>query len=385
LSDINWLGKILTLEGKDYHMNLKRIFLGACIATMCVAMVGCGKKDKNGDSSYLSKVELGKYKGVEVEKVSAKPTEDAIQQEIDAYLQTIKSTDKKVDKGDTVNIDYVGTINGKEFQGGSYEGYNLKIGSKKFVEGFEEQLIGKVVGKSCKVNVTFPKDYAEDLAGKKAVFTVKINYIAAKKLTDAIVKADDSNDFKTAKEYKDNLITELEEQLEENADSTIKSSILAKIVEKSKYKNIDKDVDKKLQESIEEIKTYYNITIEEYASQMGADVETVKEQLKASAENLVKQTVTLMAIAEKENITLSDKEFDSKIQKTIDEYKGNGYDISKDELYEQLGGEKETREYFLQMTVLDWLAEKAKLVDKIESTPSVVSATAKAKAKKDKK
>ena len=365
-------------------MNLKKILFGTCLAAMCVAMVGCGKKNGKDDSSYLSKVTLGKYKGVEVEKVSAEPTDENIQEQIDEYLQTIKSADKKVDKGDTVNINYVGTINGKEFEGGSYEGYNLKIGSKKFIEGFEEQLIGKLVGKTCKVNVTFPKDYTEDLAGKKAVFTVKINHICANKLTDAIVKADDSNDFKTAKEYRENVITELEEQLADNADSTIKSSILTKVIEDSKYKNIDKDVNKKLDESINDIKTYYNISIDEYAKQMGADVETVKSQLKASAENIVKQTVTLMAIAEKEKITLSDKEFDSQVQKTLDEYKGNGYDITKDELYEQIGGKDEARDYFLQLKVLDWLADKAKLVDPVKSTPSVVSATAKASSKKKK-
>lgn len=364
-------------------MNLKKIALGTCLVLACVGMVGC-KKSKVDKNSYLSKVELGKYKGVEVEKVSTEPTKDAIQDEINTYLQTIKSSKKKVEKGDTVNIDYVGTINGEEFEGGSYDGYNLEIGSGNFVKGFEEQLIGKLVGKKYKVKVTFPKDYAQDVAGKKAVFDVKINYISAKKLTDDIVKNDKSNDFKTVKEYKDSVIAKLEEDLEKSADNTIKTAIVKAIVDKSKFKNIDADINKELESSIEQIKTYYNFTLEEYASKMGSDVDTVKKQLKAAAENYVKQTTVLMAIAEKENITLSDKEFSSKVQKTVDESKSQGYEVTKEELFKQLGGKEEAKKYFLQKDVLDWLTSKAKLVDQLETKSSTVSATATANTGKKK-
>ena len=117
---------------------------------------------------------------------------------------------------------------------------------------------------------------------------------------------------------------------------------------------------------------------------MGSDVDTVKKQLKAAAENYVKQTTVLMAIAEKENITLSDKEFSSKVQKTIDESKSQGYEVTKEELFKQLGGKEEAKKYFLQKDVLDWLTSKAKLVDQLETKSSTVSATATANTGKKK-
>ena len=332
-------------------MRLRKVFFGTCLAAACIGMIGCGKNDKNSGTSYLKKVNLGTYKKVEVEKVSTEPTEEEIQEKVETYLQTIKSKDKKVDKGETVNIDYVGTINGKEFEGGSYNGYNLKIGSGSFIQGFEEQLIGKTVGKTYKINVTFPKDYTKELAGKKATFEVTINYIAAKQLTDAIVKADDSNDFKTAKEFKENIIGELEDELESRADSTIKTSIINNIVENSKFKNIEGDIEKELKAQIEQIEKNYNITLKKYAQEMGSDEKTVRAQLKSSAESYVKQTIVLLAIAEKEDITLSEKEFESNVQKTLDEYKAAGYEMTKEELYKQVGSKAETKKYFLQRAV----------------------------------
>ena len=235
-------------------MKLKKFVLGAVFALALVGMMGCNK-DKEKDE-YASKITIGKYKGIEVEKMSTQPTKDDIESQIKSYLYTLKDEKiKKVKDGDNVNIDFEGKIDGEAFDGGSSEGYDLLIGSNSFIDDFEEQLIDKKVGKEYDIKVTFPKDYAasEELQGKDAVFTVKINYVSPRKLTDKIVKKDESNECKTVEEYETYVEEQLIEQLETTAESSIKSTILTKIVENARYndKNIKEDIDRGIQAVID--------------------------------------------------------------------------------------------------------------------------------------
>lgn len=348
-------------------MNLKKIAYGMILATAVVAMAGCGK-DKSNKDGALAKVTLGDYKGIEVEKTSTEPTEEAIKEQINQYLQTQKSGKKIVKKGDIVNIDYVGKINGKKFDGGEATGFNLEIGSKSFIDTFEEQLIGKSVGKKYKVKVTFPKDYHQkDYQGKKAEFDVKINYICADKLTDNMVKADKSLNCDNVKEYKAYVKKQLKEQLESTAENTMKTQVLETAVKNAKFDDLTDDINKDVEKTIKQLKDTYNLTLEQYAQQMGTDEKTVRKQIEDSSKSYVQQGLVLLAIAEKENITLKDDEFDSKVQKTIDEYAANGNKITKDELYEQTGGKEETRKYFLQLEALDFLVKQAKIVEPKET------------------
>ncbi len=166
---------------------------------LAIGLMGCGGSasgDASADASADASgdpvkpeydvneyVTLGEYMGLEITATQYEATQD----DYDTYLNDLldsesyyaKSDKKKIEEGDTVNIDYVGTVDGEEFDGGSATGYELEIGSDTFIDGFEDQLVGVKVGKTVDVNVTFPDDYTNntDLAGKDAVFTVTVNYI----------------------------------------------------------------------------------------------------------------------------------------------------------------------------------------------------------------
>ena len=350
-------------------MNLKKIVLGTLITVALVGMVGC-KKEKEKDE-YASKITIGKYKGLEVEKMSTEPTEDDIDSQIQSYLYTLKDESiKKVKDGDNVNIDFEGKIDGETFDGGSSEGYDLLIGSGSFIDDFEEQLIDKKVGKEYDIKVTFPKEYsAKDLAGKDAVFTVKINYVSPRKLTDKLVKKDETNEYDTVEQYRTYVEEQLIEQLESTAESSIKSSLLAQVVENSRYndKNIKEDINKEVSNSKKQIKEQYNMTVKEYAENIGTDEETLMAQIKESAESYVKQSLALLVIAQKEDITISDKEFNAEVQKELDAYASSNYSYTKEDFYKQFGGKAETKQYYLQLKVVDFLVDKAKVVDAKET------------------
>lgn len=350
-------------------MNLKKILLGIVVSAAVVGMIGCGK-DKESNK-YKDKVTLGKYKGIEVEKPSTEPTDAEIESQITEYLHSLEDKGiKKVKKGDNVNIDFVGKIDGKEFDNGSAEAYNLVIGSNSFIDGFEDQLIGKKVGKKYDIKVTFPKEYPADesLAGKKAVFTVTINYVSPRKLTDKLVKNDKNNECETVKEYKAYVKGQLTEQLESSAENSVQSSLLSTVVENAKFGSLKEDIAAEVKNSKDQIKKRFNVSVAEYAEQMGTDEETLLKQLEESAETYVKQSLTLLAIAAKEDITLTDKEFNSKVQKQLDDYKSANYDIKKDEFYDQFGGKDACKEYYLQVKVLDFLVDKAKVKEAAEET-----------------
>ena len=372
------------LEGKDYRMNLKKILVGVMVSAAVDGMVGCGKKESS--NTYKNKVTLGKYKGIEVETMSTDPSDDEIESQITEYLHSLEDKGiKKVKKGDNVNIDFEGKINGKAFDNGSAEKYNLVIGSNSFIDGFEEQLIGKKVGKKYDIKVTFPKDYQEEsLKGKKAVFTVKINYVSPRKLTDKIVKNDKSNEYETVEDYRAYVEEELIEQLETNAENSMKSTILTTVVKNCKYKNLKEDIAKEVKNSKAQIKKQYNISVAEYAKQMGSDEKTLLKQIEDSSENYVKQSLALLAIASKEDIKLSDKEFNSKVQKQLDEYKSANYTISKEDFYEQFGGKAATKEYYLQLKVLDYLVDQAKVTKPQPSVKPTKEAAKKESKKSDK-
>ena len=180
-------------------------------------------------------------------------------------------------------------------------------------------------------------------------------------MTDKIVKNDKNNEYDTAKDYRAYVEEQLIEQLETNAENSMKSTILTTVVKNCKYKNLDSDIKKEVENSKAQIKKQYNITVEEYAKQMGSDEKTLLKQIEDSSETYVKQSLALLAVAAKEDIKLSDKEFNSKVQKQLDEYKSANYTISKEDFYEQFGGKAAAKEYYLQLKVLDYLVDNAKV------------------------
>ena len=184
--------------------------IGAVVlaGVMMLSLTGCGSNEKA--KKYSKYVELGDYKGIEYTMDVAEVTDDQVNQQIDSFLdglaETEEVTDRAVEDGDTVNIDFTGTKDGEEFEGGSSEGYDLVIGSGSFIDGFEDGLIGHEIGDEVSLDLTFPEEYPqnEDLAGQDVNFKVTINSISVKntpELTDKVVA--DNTDYDNVEDYKE--------------------------------------------------------------------------------------------------------------------------------------------------------------------------------------
>ncbi|UBH07825.1 trigger factor [Macrococcus armenti] len=275
-------------------------------------------------------VELGDYKGLEVEKEDTEVTEEDFNKAIEADLarkaELVVKEDGEVAEGDVVNLDFDGYVNDEAFEGGKAEGYDLEIGSGQFIPGFEEQLVGTKVGDEKDVNVTFPEEYhAEELAGKEAVFKVKINEIKSKEvpeLDDEMAKElDESVDSVDA--YKEKYKKDLQEQKALQAENNMKESLIAQAVENAKVDipeaMINTELDRMMQEFEQRI-AQQGLNLELYYQFSGQTEEQLKESMKADAEARVKTNLTLAAIAKAENIEVSDSDVDAELSKMSEQF-----------------------------------------------------------------
>ncbi|MCE4956253.1 trigger factor [Macrococcoides caseolyticum] len=296
-------------------------------------------------------VELGEYKGLEVEKFETEVTEEELNEAINADLarkaELVVKEEGDVVEGDVVNLDFDGYVNDEAFEGGKAEGYDLEIGSGQFIPGFEEQLVGTKVGEEKDVNVQFPEEYhAEELAGKDAVFKVKINEIKTKEvpvLDDEMAKElDESVDSVDA--YKTKYKADLEEQKKLQAENDTKESLVMQAVENAKVDipeaMINTELDRMMQEFEQRI-AQQGLNLELYFQFSGQTEEQLKESMKQDAEQRVKTNLTLAAIAKAENIEVSDADVDAELTKMSEQFGmsvedikaalGNG-EILKDDL-----------------------------------------------------
>ncbi|MFC6291173.1 trigger factor [Macrococcus epidermidis] len=275
-------------------------------------------------------VELGDYKGLEVEKFETEVTEEELNEAINADLarkaELVVKEEGEVAEGDVVNLDFDGYVNDEAFEGGKAEGYDLEIGSGQFIPGFEEQLVGTKVGDEKDVNVTFPEEYhAEELAGKEAVFKVKINEVKSKEvpeLDDEMAKElDDSVDSVDA--YKTKYKADLEEQKKLQAENDTKESLVMQAVENAKVDipeaMINTELDRMMQEFEQRI-AQQGLNLELYFQFSGQTEEQLKESMKADAEQRVKTNLTLAAIANAENIEVSDADVDAELTKMSEQF-----------------------------------------------------------------
>lgn len=355
---------------------MKKQRTGAIVlaSVMLLSMTGCGNSKANAYNKY---VELGEYKGIEYTKTVAEVTNENIQQKLDSFVSGLSKsediTDRAVEDGDIANIDFVGTMDGKEFEGGSGEGYDLTIGSDTFIEGFESGLIGHNIGEEVSLDLTFPDDYnSEDLAGKDVNFKVKINSISVEntpELTDALVK--ENTDYDTIDAYKESIREELETSNEESAEQQAKSDIFNKVVENSKISGYDEAevkqlVDDEFNNFKQTAQTYesYGYSYEDVLAANGYETEDeLKEGITEYVKNYLNQKMVLYCIADKEGIKVTSEETDKKVQEYMDTYQVE----TKEEVYDYLGDD-----YFevaiLSEKVIEFLKENAVLVDSTEET-----------------
>ena len=274
-------------------------------------------------------VTLGKYMGVTVTKidctVSDEEVAEALEKERNNNSRTISVTDRPVQEGDTAVIDYEGFVDGVAFEGGKGENHSLEIGSHSFIDTFEDQLVGKNVGDEVEVNVTFPVQYhAADLAGKPAMFKVKINEIKVKELPELDDEfAQDVSEFDTLAEYKEDLKKRLEEQKENEAKRTKEDEAIQKIIDKSKMELPDAMVDTQCENMIEEFAqriAQSGLSMEQYMQFSGLTLDALKEQVRPEAVSRIQSSLVLEAIAKAENIEVTDEDIDAEIEKMASMY-----------------------------------------------------------------
>ena len=321
-------------------------------------------------------VTLGKYMGVTVTKVDTTVTDEEVEAELEnqrnTNARTVTVTDRPVKEGDTAVIDFEGFVDGVAFEGGKGENHPLEIGSHSFIDTFEDQLVGKNVGDELDVNVTFPEQYqAAELAGKPAVFKVKINEIKAKELPELDDEfAQDVAGVDTLAEYKEEVKKNLTEKKEAEARKTKEDEAIQKIIDKSKMDIPEAMIQTQCETMVNEFAqriAQSGLSMDQYLQFSGMTVDQLMEQVRPEAESRIKSSLVLEQIAKDENIEVTDADIDAEIEKMA-----AAYGMEADKLKEYMGdAEKESMKKDLAITkaadlVMENIKERAKAKTKKE-------------------
>ena len=275
-------------------------------------------------------VELGQYLEIEVAKQDMEVTEEEILAEIDKERENnsrvIDVDDRPVADKDIAVIDFDGSVDGVPFDGGKGEDYELTIGSHTFIEGFEEQVIGMNIDEEKDVNVTFPEDYhAENLAGKPAVFKVKVKQIKVKELPELDDDfAQDVSEFDTLDEYKADVKAKLADMKEKTAKRAKENEVIEKIIENAKMEVPDAMVETQAGYLVDDFArriSSQGLSIEQYMQFTGLTQEKMLEQMKPEALKRIQTRLVLEAIAKAENIEISDERVDEEVKNMAEQYK----------------------------------------------------------------
>jgi trigger factor len=312
-------------------------------------------------------VKLGEYKGLEVEEkdFSVKP------EDVDAELERMQKQqgqleaieDGAVEKGDRVIIDFEGFVDGEPFEGGKAEKYTLEVGSGTFIPGFEDQLVGMKPGEEKDVEVTFPEDYhASELAGKPAVFKVKLHEIKRLNLPELDDEfAQDVSEFDTLAELKADIEKNLNDKAKKEKENYIRNELVELAAKNAEIEipqvMIDHEVDHMLRD-FEQRLMYQGLNLEMYAQFTGQDKEALKEQFKEDAEKRVRANLVLEAIAKAENIEVTEEEIEQEI-KTMAEQMGREVEEVR-KLLEQQGVIESVKEQLRVKKTIDLLVSNSK-------------------------
>ena len=272
-------------------------------------------------------VTLGQYKGLEVEKAEAEVTDAQVQAELDRMAQNVASTEtveRAAEMGDTANIDFEGFLDGTPFDGGKGENHDLKLGSGSFVPGFEEQVVGMTAGEEKDIDITFPENYHEGLAGKAVVFHVKCN-----KVTTTIVPAQDDefakdvSEFDTLDELKADIRAKALENAQKQIDSAFENAAVEKAAENCTVEMpaalIESELDNQMERFAYQLQMS-GYSVEQYAKMMGGDMSTMRNAFRPAAEKQAKINVTLEKIAQVEDITVTDEDVEAEFATLAEQY-----------------------------------------------------------------
>lgn len=336
-----------------------------------VQQIGAGQELKYTLEVFVKPdVTLGEYKGVAVEKNVEKVTDEAvdarIQNDVERASTTQDVTDRAVENGDIVNLDYAGSVDGVAFEGGTAQGQSLTIGSGMFIPGFEEQMVGMNIGEERDLSVKFPEQYhADNLAGKDAVFHVKVNGIQTKvrpELDDDF--AADVSEFDTFEAYKANIVADLEKNAADRAEANLEDSLVQKVVDAADCDIPDAMIQDEITTMLREMEMrmiYQGIRFEDYLKYTGQTLDQVRENYKPEAANRVKTQLVLEAVAKAENIVPTDEDVDEaiadqakRVNRDVEEFKASLSEQQKEYLKETAGIKK----------VIDFLKANAVITEK---------------------
>lgn len=313
-------------------------------------------------------VTLGEYKGVEVEKAKPEVTDADVEAELkkvqDQNSRMVNVEDRAVENGDHTVIDFEGFVDGQPFEGGKSEAYPLVIGSHSFIDTFEEQLIGKNIGDEVEVNVTFPAEYhAAELAGKPAVFKVKIHEIKTKELPELNDEfAGEVSEFETMDEYKSDIRAKLAETKQQQATTENENNVVEKVVENAAMEIPDAMIDEQVREMINDYARRMQsqgISLEQYMQFTGMTIEKLQEQSRPQAEKRIRTRLVLEAVVAAENIQVSDEAVDAEIAKMAETYK-----MEADKVRSIMGeaGIAQMKEDMAVQEAVDFLVAEANLI-----------------------
>lgn len=336
-----------------------------------VQQIGAGQELKYTLEVFVKPdVTLGEYKGVAVEKNVEKVTDEAvdarIQNDVERASTTQDVTDRAVENGDIVNLDYAGSVDGVAFEGGTAQGQSLTIGSGMFIPGFEEQMVGMNIGEERDLSVKFPEQYhADNLAGKDAVFHVKLNGIQTKvrpELDDDF--AADVSEFDTFEAYKANIVADLEKNAADRAEANLEDALVQKVVDAADCDIPDAMIQDEITTMLREMEMrmmYQGIRFEDYLKYTGQTLDQVRENCKPEAANRVKTQLVLEAVAKAENIVPTDEDVDEaiadqakRVNRDVEEFKASLSEQQKEYLKETAGIKK----------VIDFLKANAVITEK---------------------
>ncbi len=312
-------------------------------------------------------VTLGKYKGIEIEKIEHTVTDEDVDREIEAVrarnARLVPVEDRSAQNGDIAVIDFEGFCDGKAFEGGKGEGYELELGSGSFIPGFEEQLVGKNAGDDVEVNVTFPTEYhAADLAGKDAMFKVKIHELKVKELPALDDDfASEVSEAETLEDYKNSVKERLLKDAENKTKTETENAVIDKVCENAEVDMpkamVDAQIDNMVQDFAQRL-SYQGMNLDMYMQYTGSTPETFKEGFRPQAEKQAKTMLVLEAVMKAENLDVTDEEVNDKIAEMA-----KMYNMELDKLTELItDAEKENIANDVKMSkTVDMLVNNAKV------------------------
>ena len=312
-------------------------------------------------------VTLGEYKGIEVQKadmtVTDQDVEDAVKRELEKDSRLVMVTDRAAQDGDTVKIDFDGSVDGVAFDGGKGENYPLQLGSDSFIPGFEEQIVGHSAGDAFDVEVTFPEDYhAKELAGKAAVFKTVLHEIQTREVPELNDAYADDKGFDSAEAFREDVKQKLADAKAKSAAAANENAVIGKVVENAQIELPEPMIETQVEQMIDDYARRMQsqgLQLDQYMEYTGMTMDKLKEQFHPQAVRNLKTRLTLEKVVEAENIEVSEDAIDAEIKRMAEQYK---VDFEKMKEFMTEDDKKNISMDLKIQEAVDFLVAEAKLV-----------------------